>query len=48
VPDAILDFQGVVSANRGKLHEGPVVFAAMDPVSYALGGLLLLILFAAA
>ncbi len=35
-------------ANRGKLHEDPVVFAAMDPVSYALGGLLLLILFAAA
>ena len=35
-------------ANRGKLHEDPVIFAAMDPVSYALGGLLLLILFAAA
>jgi 4-hydroxybenzoate polyprenyltransferase/phosphoglycolate phosphatase-like HAD superfamily hydrolase len=35
-------------ANRGKLHEDPVVFAAMDPVSYALGGLLLLLLFAAA
>jgi 4-hydroxybenzoate polyprenyltransferase len=35
-------------ANRGKLHEDPVVFAAMDPVSYALGGLLLLILLAAA
>jgi 4-hydroxybenzoate polyprenyltransferase len=35
-------------ANRGKLREDPVVFAAMDPVSYALGGLLLLILFAAA
>jgi len=35
-------------ANRGKLHEDPVVFAAMDPLSYALGGLLLLILFAAA
>lgn len=35
-------------ANRGKLHEDPVVFAAMDPVSYALGSLLLLLLFAAA
>jgi hypothetical protein len=48
VPDAILDFEGVVSASRGKLHEDPVVFAAMDPFSYALGGLLLLTPFAAA
>ena len=35
-------------ANRGKLREDPVVFAAMDPVSYALAGLLFLILFVAA
>lgn len=35
-------------ANRGKLREDPVVFAATDPVSYALGALMFLILFAAA
>ena len=35
-------------ANRGKLHEDPVVFAARDPVSYLLGLLLLLILLVAA
>jgi 4-hydroxybenzoate polyprenyltransferase len=34
-------------ANRGKLSEDPVVFAARDPVSYALGVLLLLILLVA-
>jgi 4-hydroxybenzoate polyprenyltransferase len=35
-------------ANRGKLHEDPVVFAACDPFSYLLGFLLLLILLVAA
>lgn len=35
-------------ANRGRLHEDPVVFAARDPVSYLLGLLLLVILLAAA
>jgi 4-hydroxybenzoate polyprenyltransferase len=35
-------------ANRGKLHEDPVVFAARDPFSYLLGFLLLLILLVAA
>jgi hypothetical protein len=35
-------------ANRGKLHDDPVVFAARDPVSYVLGFLLLVILIAAA
>jgi 4-hydroxybenzoate polyprenyltransferase/phosphoserine phosphatase len=34
-------------ANRGKLSEDPVVFAARDPVSYALGICLLLILLVA-
>ena len=34
-------------ASRGKLSEDPVVFAARDPISYLLGGFLLLILFAA-
>jgi 4-hydroxybenzoate polyprenyltransferase len=34
-------------ANRGKLSEDPVVFAARDPVSYLLGVLLFLILFVA-
>ena len=34
-------------ASRGKLSEDPVVFAARDPISYLLGGLLLLILFVA-
>jgi 4-hydroxybenzoate polyprenyltransferase len=34
-------------ANRGKLSEDPVVFAARDPVSYLLGVFLLLILFVA-
>lgn len=35
-------------ANRGKLHEDPVVFAAQDPVSYILGLVLLVILIMAA
>ena len=34
-------------ASRGSLSEDPVVFAARDPISYLLGGLLLLILFVA-
>ena len=34
-------------ANRGKLSEDPVVFAARDPISYLLGVLLFLILFVA-
>jgi len=34
-------------ANRGKMSEDPVVFAARDPLSYLLGVLLILILFLA-
>ena len=34
-------------ASRGKLHEDPVVFAVYDPVSYLLGAILVVILFAA-
>ena len=34
-------------ANRGKLDDDPVVFAARDPVSYLLGAVLLIILLAA-
>jgi hypothetical protein len=34
-------------ANRGELSEDPVVFAARDPVSYALGICLFLILLVA-
>lgn len=34
-------------ANRGQMHEDPVVFATRDPVSYLVGLIMLLILFAA-
>jgi hypothetical protein len=34
-------------AHRGRIHEDPIVAATRDPTSYAVGGLVLLVLYAA-